>query len=46
MVALHAVIFIEFPQMVKIVNYVNTTVIVRHNNVILYNINIIVHQGV
>ena len=42
MVAPHAIIFIEFLQLVKITNYINTTVIIT-TNIILYNINIIVH---
>ena len=39
MVAPHAIIFMEFLQMVKIENYI----IKLYNNVILYNINIILH---
>ena len=31
MVAPHAIIFIEFLQMVKIANYINTTVITRES---------------
>ena len=47
MVAPHAIIFIEFQQMVKIANNINITVIkFYNNNVILYNINIIVHYGI
>ena len=48
MVAPHAIIFIEFLKMVKIGNYINTTVNCNnyYNNEILYNINIIVHKGV
>ena len=42
MVAQHAIIYIEFLQMVKIANYINITVINYTNNVILYNINIII----
>ena len=38
MVAPHAIIFIEFLQMVKIENYINTTVII----ITLYNINIVI----
>ena len=36
MVAPHAIIYIEFLQMVKIANYINITVINYNNNVILY----------
>ena len=47
MVAPHAVIFIEFQQMVQIANNINISVIkFYNNNVILYNINIIVHYGI
>ena len=42
MVAPDAIIFIEFLQMVKTANYINTTVIII-TSIILYNINIIVH---
>ena len=42
MVALLTTIFIEFLQMAKIANYLNATVIIYTNNVIVYNINIIV----
>ena len=49
MVAPHAIIFIEFLQMVKIANYMLIQLSYcnnYNNNVMLHNINIIVHQGV